>query len=124
MVGEKTKKQLVFETDEWIRKNPKAYTALVEASKVISNTGNDTPFKFLAEIIRYNKVLGKAALDEIIDVLDGIEFAKGEYAVPNQIVSGLARRISKELEGYPNFHANLRKSKFDEPDEAEQPQLF
>lgn len=123
-MGAKTKRQLVEETEDWVEKNPKAYTALVEASKVISNTGNDTPFKFLAEIIRYNKVFGKAALDEIIDVLDGIEFAKGEYAVPNQIVSGLARRISKELEGYPNFHANLRKSKFDEPDEVEQPQLF
>lgn len=123
-MGAKTKRQLVEETEDWVEKNPKAYTALVEASKVISDTGNDTPFKFLAEIIRYNKVFGKAALDEIIDVLDGIEFAKGEYAVPNQIVSGLARRISKELEGYPNFHANLRKSKFDEPDEAEQPQLF
>lgn len=123
-MGAKTKRQLVEETEGWVEKNPQAYTALVEASKVISNTGNDTPFKFLAEIIRYNKVFGKAALDEIIDVLDGIEFAKGEYAVPNQIVSGLARRISKELEGYPNFHANLRKSKFDEPDEVEQPQLF
>ncbi|MBR3226858.1 MAG: hypothetical protein IKF78_16210 [Atopobiaceae bacterium] len=123
-MGAKTKKQLVEETEDWVEKNPMAYIALVEASKVISNTGNDTPFKFLAEIIRYNKVFGKAALDEIIDVLDGIEFAKGEYAVPNQIVSGLARRISKELEGYPNFHAVFRKSKFDEPDEVEQPQLF
>ena len=123
-MGAKTKKQLVEETEDWVEKNPMAYIALVEASKVISNTGNDTPFKFLAEIIRYNKVFGKAALDEIIDVLDGIEFAKGEYAVPNQIVSGLARRISKELEGYPKFHAVFRKSKFDEPDEVEQPQLF
>ena len=123
-MGAKTKRQLVEETEEWVEKNPMAYTALVEASKVISNTGNDTPFKFLAEIIRYSKVLGKDALGEIISILDGIEFAKGEYAVPNQIVSGLARRISKELEGYPNFHAVFRKSKFDEPDEAEQPQLF
>ena len=123
-MGAKTKRQLVEETEEWVRKNPMAYAALVDAAKAISNAGEDTPFKFLAEIVRYNKVFGKAALDEIIDVLDGIEFAKGEYAVPNQIVSGLARRISKELEGYPNFHASLRKSKFDEPDEVEQPQLF
>lgn len=121
----KTKRQLVEETEEWVRKNPDAYRALVEASKAISDKGKDTPFKFLVEVLRYNCTLGKDVMDAVIDALDGFAFAKGEYAISNDIVSGLARRISKELEGYEGFHANLKRSRFDEPDgEGEQLALF
>lgn len=120
----KTKKELVQETCDWIGKNPKAYHALLQAAKTITDSGNETPFKFLTELLRYNSVLGRDVINEVVDLLSDIQFAKGEYAIPNEIVSGIARKIAKDMEGYGGFRANFKKSVFDEPDAVEQPSLF
>lgn len=114
----KTKRQLVEETDEWIRKNPSAYRALTDAAKAISDSGNDTPFKFLIEVMRYNGLLGRNVMFDVIYALSDVPLAKGEYAIPNEIVSGIARRIASDLDGYEGFHTKLRKSVFDEPDDT------
>lgn len=119
----KSKKQLVAETEEWIRKNPSAYRALVDATKAITDSGNDTPFKFLVEVLRYNGVLGEKVMSEVVEALSNVRFAKGEFAIPNEIVSGIARRIASDMEGYEGFHAVFKKSVFDEPDSEEVEQL-
>lgn len=120
----KTKKQLVAETDEWVGKNPEAYRALVRASSLLSDKGVGTPFKFLAETMRYGLALGPETMYGLIDALSVPGFAKGEFAIPNQIVSGVARRVAAELEGHEGFRTVMRRSKFDEEDAPEQPALF
>lgn len=117
----KTREQLVEETEDWVARNPNAYRAIVDAAKTLSDAGEDTPFKFLIEVLRYNRVFGHSLMWRVVTALSNVNLAKGEYAIPNEITSGIARKVAKELEGYPNFHANLKRSRFDEPEEPPAP---
>lgn len=119
----KTKRQLVAETEEWVGKNPEAYGALVRASAMLSDKGASTPFKFLAEVMRHAAALGPETMYGLVDALT-VRLSKGSHAIPNQIVSGVARMVAKELDGHSGFHAEMRRSRFDEDDEPEQPSLF
>lgn len=120
----KTKRQLVAETEEWIGKNPDAYMALKDAAALLSDAGKDTPVKFLAEAMRYGMYIGTDAMHGVIDALSGVGFAKGAHAIPNEIVSGIARRLAKDMEGREGFRVRLRKSRFDDEDGPDQPSLF
>lgn len=104
----KTSEELWEETERWVDENPEAYHAMLRATAAISSHGIETPMKFVAEMLRYNSVMGADLMHDLVDTLSGISFAKGEFALPNEIVPGVSRMISAY--GYP---VKLRPSRMD-----------
>lgn len=108
---EKTPKQLWKDTVNWVKANPVPFKALGMAAGIISDAGEQVPMQFICEVARYNNVLGPKTMHRLIDVLSGVSFAKGEYAIPNAVVAGVARLLKKED---PTLNIRTAHSKLDD----------
>lgn len=92
---EKTPRQLWNDTEKWISANPKACEAFEKAANVITDNGDAVPMQFLAELARYNNVLGEATMHRLVNMFAGLEFAGGDYAIPNAVIAGVSRVLKK-----------------------------
>lgn len=92
---EKTSRQLWADTEKWIGANPKACEALEKAANLITDNGDAVPMQFLAELARYNNVFGEATMHRLVGMFAGLEFAEGEYAIPNGVIAGVSRVLKK-----------------------------
>ena len=112
----KTKQELEEATNGWISANRDAFFKLEDAVSLLSSRGKPTPYKFLMELMRYNGTLGDDTLHELINLFSGVKYAKGDYAIPNEVTAGVARRIDRAFAGVPGYSTNLRHSILDDPD--------
>ena len=119
-----TKEELEKAVTDWIGTNPKAFDALKDAVRLISDKDKPTSYKFLMELLRYNMVLGNDTLHELVDLFSYIGFSKGEYAIPNEVTAGVSRRLDAMFQGYEGYSAHLRHSKLDDEEEVGQLALF
>lgn len=110
---EMTPRQQWNQTLRWVDDNPDAYRALLLAAESISDERKPTPMRFLLEFLRYNGVFGKDLMHKLVDQLSGVEFADGEYKIPNAVAPGVARLIKRDMSGHDGFETHLSASKLD-----------
>lgn len=93
---EQTPKQLWNDVEKWVKANPKAFSAIKSAAGAITDSGEQVPMQFLAELVRYNNVLGENLMHRLVNMLSGVDFAAGDYALPNAVVAGVSRVLKKQ----------------------------
>lgn len=108
---EKTSNQLWNDVSKWVESNPTAMDAIGDAASAISDTGRQVPMQFVMELVRYNNVLGEGLMHSLVRKLSGIDFADGEYAIPNAVIAGVSRVLKARN---PELNIRTSQSKLDE----------
>ena len=101
---------------EFYGSNPDLMDAMVEASKVLSDSGVTTSANFLTNFARWYSQLGCRSVSRLCRCFDGVFIVsgRGEYKIPNATAAYLGRELRNRLSQYPGFRIRDGHSKIDE----------
>lgn len=107
--------EMLAQAEEYAARNPQLTSAMIQASRVLSDNGIRTSARFLCEFVRWLRKFGPDGMQELLACFEGLNiYGNDNYALPNAISAYYTRVLAKANDGYPGFRITMAPSKLDE----------